>query len=241
MNLWWVKILLILGAVFVFAKWGPGIPITSVVTQKQDLFTVTGEGKVTVVPDTAVVNLGITANHSTIKAAQTQANTVINKITEELKKLGIESTDIKTSNYSVYPQYNYDGGPSRITGYQVNASLTITVRDFDKVNQVIDTSTANGANTVGGIQLTVDEKRQKELLQQARELAVKEAKTKAESLARTAGITLGKIVNIQEGYSNPGPVYAKEMMAAVGGGGDTQIQPGSTDITSSVTLFYETR
>lgn len=241
MNSGWAKILLVLAAVFVFAKWGPGIPITSVVTQKQDLFTVTGEGKVTVVPDTAVVNLGITANSPTVKTAQTQANTVINKVTEELKGLEIADKDIKTSNYSIYPQYDYQSGITRITGYQVNASLTITVREMDKVNQVIDIATANGANTVGGIQLTVDEKRQKELLQQAREEAVKEAKAKAESLAGTTGITLGKIVNIQETNGNaPQPIYAKEMMA-VSGGGDTQIQPGSTDISTSVTLFYETR
>ena len=240
MNSWWAKILLVLAAIFVFAKWGPGIPITSVVTQKQDLFTVTGEGKVTVVPDTAVVDLGITVNRPTVKAAQNETNSVINAITLSLKDLEIAAKDIKTSNYSVYPQYNYDGGPSRITGYQVNASLTVTVRDFDKVNQVIDSATSKGANTVSGIRLTVDEDKTKQLLQQARELAIKEAKAKAESLARAAGLTLGKIVNIQEGYSSPRPVYAKEM-TAVGGGGDTQIQPGSTDITTSITLYYETR
>ena len=240
MNSWWAKILLVLAAVFVFTKWGPGIPITSVVTQKQDLFTVTGEGKVTVVPDTAVIDLGITVNRPTVKAAQNEANSVINAITQAIKDLEIAAKDIKTSNYSVYPQYNYDEGPNRITSYQVNASLTITIRDFDKVNQVIDSATSKGANTVSGIQLTVDEDKTKQLLQQARELAIKEAKAKAESLARAAGITLSKIVNIQEGYSNPRPIYAKEMMA-VGGGGDTQIQPGSTDISTSVTLFYETR
>lgn len=245
MNDWFVKlasiVILVLAAVFAYGKLGPGIPITSVVTQKQDLFTVTGEGKVTVVPDTAIVDLGITANLPTVKAAQTQANTIINKITDELKKLGIDPKDIKTSNYSVYPQYNYQQN-NRITGYQVNVSVTVTVREIDKVNEVIDAATANGANTVGGIQLTVDEEQQKTLTQQARDLAVKEAKDKAASLAKAAGITLGKIINIQEGFTTPRPIYAKEMMAMGGGGqADTQISPGSTDITSSVTLFYETR
>ncbi len=231
---WVVKlgatVVLILAALFAYGKLGPGIPITSVVTQKQDLFTVSGEGKVTVVPDTAIVELGVTAQQSTVKAAQSQANTVINKITDELKKLGVDAKDITTSNYSIYPQYDYQAG-NRLTGYQVNASLTITVRDIDKVSQVIDQATAAGANTVGGIQLTVDDAREKELLQQAREEAVKEAKAKAESLARTAGITLGKIVNVQEAEVGGPIVFAKP----------TQIEPGSTDITSSVTLFYETR
>lgn len=234
-------VILILAAVWAYGKLGPGIPITSVVTQKQDLFSVTGEGKVTVVPDTAIVDLGITANKPSVKEAQTEANTVIKNITQSLKDLGIADKDVKTSNYSVYPQYDYQpGSANRIAGYQVNASITVTVREIDKVNQVIDTATAQGANIVGGIQLTVDDKQQKALLQQARELAVKEAKDKANSLALAAGITLGKIINVQEGFSDPRPVFAKEMMA-VGGGGETDIQPGSTDITSSVTLYYETR
>lgn len=237
-------VILILAAVWAYGKLGPGIPITSVVTQKQDLFSVTGEGKVTVVPDTAIVDLGITVNKSTVKEAQSEANTVITNITQSLRDLGIADKDVKTSNYSVYPQYDYQpGSANRIAGYQVNASITVTVREIDKVNQVIDTATSKGANIVGGIQLTVDEKQQKELLQQARALAVAEAKDKANSLAGAAGITLGKVVNVVEAGPPefPRPMMAKVDVGMGGGGTPTQIQPGSTDITSSVTLFYETR
>lgn len=242
MNSWWAKLAAVLAAVFLLFKFGPGLPISSVVSQKQDFFTVSGEGKVTVIPDTAVVDLGITVNRPTVKEAQNEANSIINAVTQAIKDLGVAAKDIKTSNYSVYPQYNYDGGQNRITAYQVNASLNVTVREIDKANQVIDTATSKGANTVGGIQLTVDEDKRKQLLQQARELAVKEAKAKAVSLASAAGITLGKIVNVQEsGGVSPIPMYAKSATGLGGGEGDTQIQPGSTDITTSVTLFYETR
>src|SRR3990167_5466474 len=132
MNDWFVKLasitVLVLAAVFAYGKLGPGIPITSVVTQKTDLFSVVGEGKVTVVPDTAIVDLGIIADSPTVKAAQNQANQVITTLTTELKKLGIDAKDIKTNNYSVYPQYDYrDGGTGRINGYQVNVSVTVTV------------------------------------------------------------------------------------------------------------------
>jgi hypothetical protein len=214
-----------------------------VVTQKTDLLTVSGEGKVTVIPDTAIINLGITVSRPSVKLAQNDANAVINKISADVKKMGVESKDIRTGEYSIYPQYNYNLQPPKITGYQVTASLTITIRDFDKINQVIDTSTADGANTVNGIQLTVDEDIQKELLKQARQEAVKDAKTKAESLASAAGITLGRIVNIQE--SGNAPVPRPLMFAAdtVGRGSaeKTAIEPGSADITSSITLYYETR
>jgi uncharacterized protein len=169
----------------------------------------------------------------------------MSNISSELQKLGIDKKDIKTSNYSVYPQYDYQSGTSRITGYQVSANVTVTIREMDKTNQAIDAATAAGANTVGGVQLTVDETRQKELLQEAREEAIKEAKEKAESLAKAAGISLGKIVNIQENSMNgvAPMLYAKaEDVRNMGGGGTpTEIQPGSTDIMTSVTLFYETR
>lgn len=236
MNTWALKliatVILVMSAVYSYAKFGPGLPISSVITQKNELFTVTGEGKVTVVPDTAIVNLGIQVEQANVKSAQSQANAVINKMISDLKSLGIKDKDIKTSNYSIYPRYD------KPNSYQVNVSVSVTVRDLDKINQVIDTATADGANSVGGVQLTVDEDKQKELLNQARSLAIKEAKTKAESLAQAAGMTLGKIINIQEGSNNPRPIYALEMMKADSA---TNIQPGSTDVTSSITLSYETR
>lgn len=237
-------ILAILLALFVFNKFGPPFSFTSTVTQKQDLFTVSGEGKVTVVPDTGIVDLGINLTRPTVKSAQTEVNNIINKISADTKKLGVDSKDLKTSNYSIYPEYDYRTGTGKITGYRVQASITIRVRDLEKINQVIDSGTAGGANTVSGIQLTVDEEKQKDLLKQARELAVKEAKTKAESLASAAGITLGRIINVQESENNPPrPVafLAKDAAVGMGGGGNTEIQTGSTDIISNVTLFYETR
>lgn len=242
-----LTIALVMVALGLYGKFGPGIPIQSVVTQKQDLFTVSGEGKVTVVPDTGIVDLGVSSNRSTVKEAQNEANTVISNISKALRELGIDAKDIKTSNYSVYPQYDYTSGSAgRITGYQVNVNLNVTVREMDKLNDAVDLATNNGANTVGGVQLTVDETKRKELMQEARDAAVKEAKTKAESLAKAAGISLGKIVNVVESENPmyPGPLmYAKDLAleASGGAGNPTNIQAGSTDITTSVTLFYETR
>ena len=236
--------LAILAALFLYNKFGPPFSFNSVVTQKTDLFTVSGEGKVTVVPDIGVVSLGINLTRPTVKSAQTDVNNIINKISTDTKGLGVDPKDIITSDYSIYPEYDYRTGTGRITGYRVQASLTVKVRDLEKINQVIDTATADGANTVSGINLTVDESKEKELLQQAREQAIEEAKTKAASLARAAGISLGRIVNVQESGGQPMPVpyLARDMMAVgSGGGGETIIEPGSTDITSTVTLFYETR
>jgi uncharacterized protein YggE len=248
MNSWYAKAafitVLVSSAAILVTKYSPPIPISSVVTQKANLFSVTGEGRVTVIPDEAIINVGITISQNTVKTAQTNANLVIKKISGDLKSLGIDSKDIKTTNYSIYPQYDYKNTPARITGYQVSTSLIITVRDFDKINQVIDISTTDGANTIGGIQLTVNEDKQKELLKQARKQAVKEAEAKARDLAAAAGLSLGRIVNVQEsGTPVPQPLLlnAREAVPAPGLGGGTDIQPGSADITSTITLSYETR
>ena len=159
MNSWWVKLIAVFILAFLFLKFTPSLPITSVVTQKQDLFTISGEGKVTVVPDTGIVTLGVNLTRPTVKAAQSEVNGIIDKVISGLKQLNIDSKDIKTENYSVYPEYDYTSGAPRVTGYRVSADLRITVRELDKLNQVIDSSTSAGANTVSGISLTVDEKR----------------------------------------------------------------------------------
>lgn len=230
---------------FVFLRFTPPLPISSVVTQKQDMFTVSGEGKVTVVPDTAIVSLGINLTKPTVSQAQTEANKVMTGITQAVKDSGVGEADIKTTSYSINPEFDYRSGPpNRVSAYRVFVEINVKVRDLEKINDVIDRSTAAGANSVGGIQLTVDEDRQKDLLHQAREEAVKEAKAKAESLAQAAGLTLGRIVNVQEtsGGDTPRPMLAFEKAADAGGAANqTQIQPGSTDISTTVTLSYETR
>ena len=135
--------------------------ITQTTTTKQSTFDVSGEGKVTTVPDKGVVSLGVTANESTVKQAQDKANTVINTVTEALGKLGIEKKDIRTDNYSLYPNYDYQAGGQKITGYQVSATLTVSVTDFAKLNQAIDAATQAGANQVGGVSFTLTDDKKK--------------------------------------------------------------------------------
>lgn len=235
---------LIFAGLFIFAKFGPGIPLTvsQITTNKTDLFTVSAEGKATAVPDIAVVNAGFSANGQSVSVIQNQANIVIKKITSDLKNLGIDAKDIQTSNYNIYPNYDYRENTQTINGYNINVSLTVKVRDFNKINNVIDTTTADGANQIGGLSFTVDnpEKYQAE----ARREAIAKAKIKAEEIAKESGINLGRLINVSEGYSTPPvPMYTKALDASGrGGGGEpTQVEPGSSEITVTVTLSYETR
>lgn len=230
---------------FLYTKLAGSIPfsVTSTTTTKTDLFTVQGQGKVSAIPDMAQITLGITISRPTVTAAQDEANTIINKIGQDLKKLGIEDKNIKTINYNVNPDYDYSGTKPKITGYTVTTNLEVKTKKLEKINEVIDTATQDGANLVGGLDLTFDEEKQKELKSQARKEAVEEAKVKANELAQAAGIKLGRIVNVQEQatfpWERPVPLMLERAVTAPSEA--TQIQPGESEIQVTVTLNYEIR
>lgn len=233
-------------SLFAFVKLVGPIPfsVSSITTEKSDFFTVTGEGKVTVTPDIAVVSVGVTSQGTSVKLAQKDLNIKMDAISKAVKQLGVDAKDIKTENYSINPRYDYQESVQRIIGYDANSSLTIKVRDMDKANDVIDASTGNGANQVNGISFDVDDR--DTLENEARVLAVADAKKKAELAAKTVGFTLGTIVNYSEGVNNDGPVprmmSAKSAMEA---GGDravpSTIEPGSNEIIIQVSLSYQLR
>jgi len=232
-----------IAAVFLQLTGPVPISITQTTVQKEHAFEVSGEGTATTSPDQAEISFGITISKPTVKAAQDEANQTINNISDSLKKLGVKSEDIKTTNYSVYPNYDYNNGRQKITGYNVNANLLVKFHDFDILNQAIDGATSLGANQVGGINFTLSDAKQSEAQNQARVDAVKQAKQKAESLAAASGIKLGKLINVTENQnpSYPVPMYAKADMAmGAGESAPTRVEPGSQEVTISVTLSYET-
>lgn len=239
-----ITVLFIFVCLFGFFKLFGPIPffVQNVTTTKETLFSVDGKGEVTVIPDTAKVSLGVTKTTLTVQDAQNQVNTIANKITEDIKNLGIKVKDIKTTNYSVNPQYDYRDGKEKITGYSVSTNLEVKLQPIDKANDAIDLATKDGANQVGGIQFIVDDAKQKELEKEARTKAIADAKEKAKSLADAAGIKLGRIVDVKENAQNNYPYPVMKSMAAdtSGGGAQTELNPGENKITSTVTLSYET-
>ncbi|MBM3205410.1 DUF541 domain-containing protein [Candidatus Shapirobacteria bacterium] len=235
--------LIILAILSLYFRFIGPIPfsITQTTTEKKTTFDVQAEGKVTAIPDTAEINVGIQVNKTTVQAAQKEANEKINKVSEEIKKLGVEGKYIKTTEYNVYPEYDYRAG-QKIVGYNVNITLKIKVKDFDKINQVIDTATSLGANQIGNLTFTIDDEKMEDLKMEARKQAIEKAKDKAKEIAQAGGIRLGRLVNISETLT---PEYPTPLLreAGLGGGVEeqaTQIQPGESEITVSIILSYET-
>ncbi|MCL5438435.1 MAG: SIMPL domain-containing protein [Patescibacteria group bacterium] len=240
---------------FLYTKIAGPFPFSFSVIQttKTNLFSVSGTGKVNTIPDTAVISAGITVNTTNVGDAKNQANTIMNNITSALKKLGVEDKNIKTINYSVTPEYNSPitidkivplntASSQKIIGYTVTENVQVKVKPIDKANQAVDSITGNGGNVIGNVSFTVDDATQKNLENKARQDAIKEAKSKAQTLASAAGMRLGNVVDVQENYY-PRVGYG-------GGGGNidlkqseppTDLNPGETTIEITVTLFYETR
>ena len=219
------------------------ISITQTTTQKESAFQATGKSVISTVPDKVEVVIGISRKETDIKLAQTRANEIINTINQKLGELGIPKSDIKTQNYTINPNYDYQKATQDIVGYSVDVSLLVSTTDFTKVNQVIDLATAAGANQVGSIQFTLSDEKEKQVREEARQKAIDDAKANAQELAKLAGMKLGRIVNVTEDEASP-QLYLMEKADAVGRGGaagsPTNVEPGSTQYSYSVTLSYET-
>lgn len=215
--------------------------VNSVQTNKNDLFRVEGVGKATAVPDTAQISLGITKTAATVKDAQSAVNTTINKLTSDLKNIGVEDKNIKTTNYSVSPNYEFTSGKQTTSGYTITTNIEAKIKPIEKANQAVDIATAAGANLIGGITFTLDDDTKKKLEEDARKEAIKNAKEKAESLANAAGIKLGRIVDVQEYGNEPLPRFDAMPLTAEKSSDQTQLSPGENTIQVTISLSYETR
>jgi uncharacterized protein YggE len=177
------------------------------------VISVTGEATVSVAPDLAQIDGGVTTEAKTAREASDANNAAMGKVLLALKGAGIEEKDFQTSRLSLQPQSapSRNGpGPSTIVGYSASNHVTIRLHDVTKVASVIDTMVAAGANDLGGINFSVSNA--SKLLDDAREQAIADARRKAEIYAKAAGVTLGVPLSISE-EGAPGPMPFRKMAA----------------------------
>jgi uncharacterized protein len=178
--------------------------------------SVTGEATVSVAPDLAQIDGGVTSDGKTAREASEANNAAMGKVLLALKGAGIEEKDYQTSRLSLQPQYAPNRtGSSPITGYRASNRVTIRLRDVTKVANVIDVLVSAGANDIGGINFTVSQPSKH--LDEAREKAVADARRKAEIFAKAAGVTLGEPLSISE-EGAPAPMFRGKMAAPMAAG-----------------------
>ncbi len=201
--------------------------------------SVNGEGRATAAPDMAVISIGVQSEALTAAAALRQNSADMTATINKLKELGVESRDIQTSGLSINPRYNYEKNRSKpeVIGFTASNSVTVRLRDLNNAGAVIDQAVQSGANSLGGVNFAFSEP--KPLYEEARRDAVADAKAKAALLTEAAGVRLGKLITIQDGYvSSPQPkMYAARMEMASDSA--VPMEAGESEITASVSLVYE--
>ena len=199
--------------------------------------TTNGMSVVRVSPDTAYINIGVVTEGEEAATAQKDAGEKMNAVMAELKNLGIEEQDIRTINYSVNPKYvwNPNTGENTMVGYTVNNTVEVKVSDLDKLGTIVDSVTEGGSNQIHGIRFELQDK--SVAYKQAREFAIKDAKTKAEAYAVGLGIKSIYPVKVTEGY-NSGDRYEVYSVEEVKDSVATPINPGQITITVNVTVDF---
>ncbi len=204
--------------------------------------TVAGTGKVTVVPDLLVVDLAVKVTRPTNAEALAAGNAVQKRVVAALGKAGVATKDIRTTGFSINPHYVYDRNGERTDGYDAEHTIRVYARDLDSAGRVLgDAVTAGGdAVQVRNTRLTLSDK--DEAMDEAREKAVKDARSRARAYAAAGGRELGKVVRIREREASSGytPVPAADSAALLKeAGGTVPIEPGVQMLRVDVEVVFE--
>ena len=203
------------------------------------VISISGQGEVRAVPDLAIITIGVTTQGQTAREALDGNTKSMNALFDMLKKTGIAVRDIATSNFSVGPRYDYGNNtqPPKLVGYDVNNMVTVTVRKIDDLGELLDVAVSSGSNTINGISFSVA--KPEAMLDEARTLAVADARRKAEIYATAGGFKLGDIVSLTEGVNAPPPIAYMTKAASAEGASDVPIAQGEQSLTVDVSITYE--
>ena len=250
----WAWIVLIILAVFLGVRTLASLKGLRDTSPSYNTITVTGEGEVNALPDLATFSFTVSADAKTVSAAQEEVTQKVDAVLEAIKSLGVEEKDIKTTDYSVYPRYSYNQmpctqfscPPSRQTleGYTASHNVTVKVRKTDDAGKILAAAGEKGATNLSGISFTIDDP--EELRSEARALAIKNAREKADVLTDNLGVKLVRVVSYSDS-SNGGIVpYYREALSM--GGADATVPAkapslptGENKIQITVNVTYEIR
>ncbi len=200
---------------------------------------VSGQGKVTGKPDTLTVSLGVSLLRPTVDAATADAAALATAIINALKGAGVAEDDIQTSNYSIYPEYDYSGTVQRLLGYRVNNQVNVKIRNLETAGATIDAAAAAGgdATVVSSMAFSIEDN--SELLQMARTAAWADAEAKAGQLAQLAGLELGSAISITESisYETP-PISYERNLSGAADAATTPIESGTQDVIINIQVTF---
>jgi uncharacterized protein YggE len=218
----------------------PAVPTQA---EQDSGISVVGEGQVSTAPDLARVSFAVERTDPSLNKALSDAAGAMAAVQDRLIQLGVRREDIRTVSFSVSPIYDNPrpndpttGSVPALHGYRVSNAIEATIRTFESTGSVIDAVVAAGANRVDGI--SFETSHLTELKAQARELAMANARAKAEQLARLAGVNLGRARLIEESDASGGPTVRTTALAAPAAA-STPIEGGQLEVRTTVHVIWE--
>lgn len=253
---WAIKLLALALTLFVLVKVVSDIRAFHYIgeTNGPATITVSGTGDVVATPNIATVDFSVTNQATSVATAQAQTTTAANAIIAFLEKNGVASADIQTTDYEIYPQYNYvttpvtngpdisvsSNGTQVLAGYDVSETMEVKIRDLSNAGTILAGIGTLGATGVSGLSFTEDN--YDDLVKQAEASAINDAKSNAATLAKNLGVKIVRLVSYSDQSQIPRPI----MYAAMASNGSAasvapEISAGQNKITANVTLVYEVR
>lgn len=205
---------------------------------EQRTINVTGTGTVHVEPDIAVVSLGVQTLGPDVGTAVQENNRRAKAVMEALLELGVTPEDMRTTNFYVssQPQFDPMGMPTGETSYTVDNTIFFTLRAPDKLGAVLQAALRAGSNSVQNVSYSVADPSVP--MDEARQMAVADAQRQAQQLATAAGTTLGKVLSINEGGSPVPMYYEAPAFGKGGGGGGVPVESGTLAYQAMISLTY---
>jgi uncharacterized protein YggE len=212
---------------------------------EREALSVTGTGEVSAAPDMALISFSVVTEEDTVASAMNSNSEKMNAVTEEIKGLGVEEKDIKTTGFNLYPRYNYTdklmySSERVLAGYEVRNTITVKVRDLSILSSVIEKATEKGANYSENLQFTFQD--EEALKAQAREEAITKARTKADQIAKQLGSKVKGVISFNESYYSSARSY--NLASGLGGVSEDAvmaptISTGENTISVTVNINYE--
>lgn len=203
--------------------------------------TVDGTGTVDVTPDIATLYVTVETEDETSDAAKSVNADTMNDVVERMKMAGVEDKDLQTERVSVYEQesYNVETEEYEKNGWIASSSVTVTVRDTSQTELLLDLATDAGATHTTGPNFRIDDT--SKYTHDARQKAIEEAKEKAEVIADSLGLTVGKIVDYYEYESGDSyyPMAYDAMEERAMGGSTLDLQEGSEEVSMNVSITFK--
>jgi uncharacterized protein YggE len=230
------RFLLLLSLMFAISALAQTNPI------QPESVSVSGIGRVSVAPDRYSFNVGVQTLATTVDDALRENNTRVAAVVAALKKAGAQDKEIRTSNFSIYPQQDYQQGRSpRITGYQVNNSVTVTRDKVGDAGKLLQAAVSAGVNVSSGLNFEVSDPTKGR--DEGMRAAFNDAKAKASVLANAAGRTLGRALWISEGGAQaPQPMpKVMAMRAEMAQQSEVPVESGTQELVFGVSVTFELR